>query len=299
MRTLLRAAVPAAAIAAVITLGVPADAFALIAAPNPPARRAITTDVVVVGKVTGFAKDMVEAQSPYQGAKDKQQYKIATVKVESGLIGAGDAKEIKVGVFVPPKPKVDPNAPKIGGGIRPPRGPLPGMDIKEGQELVLFLAKHPHADFYIIAGYNPPVDLKDENGKKELEAIKKVAATLADPMKGLKSDKADVRAETAATMVLKYRAYPAFGGEVDQVAINADESKLIMKALTEGDWSQRNFRFDGPPSPLMAFQQLGLTAKEGWVPPVIVNQPGAPPVDFGAVQKDAFLKWLDRSEGVV
>ena len=145
-----------------------------------------------------------------------------------------------------------------------------------------------------MPGMSPPVDVKDEQGKKEVENVKKITAVLADPMKGLKSDKADVRAETAAIVLSKYRSYPATGGQVDQVDINADESKLILKSLLDGDWSNRGgFRFDGPPTPLMAFQSLNLTEKEGWVQPVIVNTPGSPPVDYGAVQKDAFAKWLD------
>ena len=40
------------------------------------------------------------------------------------------------------------------------------------------------------------------------------------------------------------------------------------------------------------FYSLNLTEKDGWVQPVIVNAPGAPPVDFNAVMKDAFVQWL-------
>ena len=58
MRTLL----PAAAIAAVATAVTGATALGLVMAPNPPARRAIGADVVIVGKVTGFEKDLVQAE---------------------------------------------------------------------------------------------------------------------------------------------------------------------------------------------------------------------------------------------
>jgi hypothetical protein len=286
MRTLLWTT----AAAAVALVATEATAFALVAAPNPPVRRAIGSDVVLVGKVTGFEKDLVQAE-PYPGAKQKTGYKVAVVKIEDGLAGTGKMKEIKIGFIPPAKP--DPNAP-VRPGIRPPRGGFGIPELKEGQEFLFFLAKHPSGDFYIMPGMSPPVDMKDANAKKEVENVKKITAILADPMKGLKSDKADVRAETAAIMVSKYRSYPATGGQVDQVAIDADESKLILKALLEGDWSARGgFRFDGPPTPLMAFQSLTLNEKDGWVAPVIVNVPGAPPVDYGAVQKDAFAKWLD------
>ena len=47
-------------------------------------------------------------------------------------------------------------------------------------------------------------------------------------------------------------------------------------------------------NPVQAFNALGLTDKDGWIAPAIApSPPGAPPVDFNAVQKDAFLKWLE------
>ncbi len=286
MRIFMRAAVPVALLLALV--GTADIAFAkLMIAPSAPARRAIMVDTVVVGKVTGFEKEPVQALPPYAGAKEKVSFQIATVKIDTGLIGADKMKEIKVGVILPPK--VDPNAPigpRIGGG------PRRGFELKEGQELMLFLAKHPSGDFYVIPGGTLPVDMKGEQAKKDLESVKNVAAILADPMKGLKSDKPETRAEAASVMVLKYRNFPALGGEVDQVAIGADESKLLLQSLTEGNWSSINVRFDAPPSPLQAFQSLGLTDKDGWIAPVIVNAPGAPQADYGAIQKDAFLKWL-------
>ena len=103
--------------------------------------------------------------------------------------------------------------------------------------MLFFLTKHPNGDFYVMPVMSPPLDVKSEAGKKELEAVKKLTETMADPMKGLKSDKPAVRAETAAIMVMKYRSYPEFAREVEQVAINAEESKLILQALTEGEWT--------------------------------------------------------------
>jgi len=289
MRTLLWAALPAAALALAVT---PTDAYALMIAMRPAPQRALSADVVVVGKVASVTADPVDAASPYPGAKDKVKYKVATVKISDALAGAGKLTEIKVGFALPPK--VDPNV--KGPIIRPggPRGPALAVELKEGQELLLFLTKHPGGEFYIFSGMSPPVDVSNEQGKKELEAVKKVTTAIADPTKGLKSDKAEVRAETAVAMVMKYRSYPEFAGEVDQVEIGADESKLLLKGLAEAEWSN-NLR-PGPVaglSAVQAFGMLGLTPKDGWVQPVIVNQPGAPPVDYGAVMKDAFTKWLD------
>ena len=157
--------------------------------------------------------------------------------------------------------------------------------------MLFFLTKHPTADFYVFPGMNYPLDLSTDAGKKALEQVKKVTTALADPMKGLKSDKAAVRAETATYMAMKYRTYPLNGGEVEQVAIPSDESKLILKSLAEADWGNKGG--ESGPNALTAFYQLGLTAKDGWKPPAFPQpKPGQPPVDFTAIQKDAFVKWL-------
>jgi hypothetical protein len=89
------------------------------------------------------------------------------------------------------------------------------------------------------------------------------------------------------------------GGETDQVAIDKEESKLILKVLADTDWKAGNVVGPGgpafgAPNALSAFYQLGLTDKDGWKQPQFPQpQPGQPPVDFVAVQKDAFVKWLD------
>src|SRR5262249_31219369 len=87
---------------------------------------------------------------------------------------------------------------------------------------------------------------------------------------------------------------PALTFDAREVAIPAEESKLILQALSEGDWSMNAPRANfSEPLPLLAFYQLRLTNKDGWVEPVVVNRPGAPPVDYGAVTRDAFAKWRD------
>lgn len=272
MHSVLRTAVPLALVALVGAADVArADRIALL----PASQRAVSAPVVVTGKVTGVAKGTVSAPAPYPGAREKIAYTVATVTVTEGLIGADKVKELKVG-FV---------APKGPGGFQ--------TDLKEGQEVILFLTKHPGADFYIVPGMSLPIDTKTEEGKKELATVKTVATILADPAKALKAGDAEARGGAAALLVLKYRQFPAFGGETEQAALSAEESKLLLKTLVDGSWSTNGARFDGPPSPFQAFQALGLTDKDGWVPPVVANAPGAPPVDYGLVSRDAFVKWLD------
>jgi len=289
------------AVAAAVALVAAPAAPALVAvAPNRPVpQRAVTAEVVVVGKVTAIEKDTVDA-APFPGAPMKVAYKIAVVKVETNLAGANGTTHIKIG-FIPPAPAPVPPIPGQPGKpmVRPIRPGLQLPELKEGQEMLFFVSKHPSANFYVMSPMSAPVpvDAKTDAGKKEIEAVKKITDLLADPMKGLKSDKADVRTETAVLMVTKYRSYPESGGEVDEVAIGADESKLILKAIADADWKQAGPRPGGPvaanPNAMQAFYQLGLNDKDGWKQPVFPQpQPGQPPVDFVAIQKDAFVKWL-------
>jgi hypothetical protein len=252
--------------------------------PGPP-RTAIEkfarSEVVVRGKVTAVAADTVTTKWHYN-AKEKATYTVATVAIETAFAGAEKLKEIKVGFEPPVKP--DPQRP----GRVPDR-----PQLKEGQDVLLFLTRHPSADFYVVPAINAPVEVKDEYGKSAVEAAKRFASVLADPMKGLKSDRAEVRAETAAFVVIKYRASGEFVREVDRVPLPAEENKLILAALLDGDWRSMYSHppADGP-HPLSAFYQLYLTEKDGWIAPVIVAAPpGTPQPDYGLVMKDAFAKW--------
>jgi hypothetical protein len=259
-------------------------------APAPPrttVEKFAISDVVITGKVVRIEKDTVEATEPYAGSKQKVKYRVAVVKIDTGFFGAEKLKEIRIG-FIPPE------KPKPGERRPPPYEVIP--ELKEGEEWLFFLAKHPSADLYVMPWLTRPVELKGDQGKPDIEVVKKFAAVLADPVKALKSDKAEARAEAAALLVVKYRsgkALPTY--PVEQVAIPAEENKLILKALSEGDWSMNAPRADyRSPLPLLAFYQLRLTEKDGWVAPVVVPPPpGVPAPDYGVILRDAFAKWRD------
>ena len=257
---------------------------------KPPAQRVLTAEVVVIGKVTAIEKEAVEA-APFVDAPNKVAYKIAVVKVETALAGADNITHLKVGFIPPPPPApaqpAPPGAPVLGGGPR--RNLTP--ELKEGQEFVFFLVKHPTANFHIMPMMSPPLDVKIDSAKKEIESLKRVLAVLAEPTKALKSEKAEERAFAATTMIGKYRAFPEQGGETERVAIPAEESKLILKALAELDWTKID---RAGPNGLQSFYMLALTEKDGWVPPKPVRpQPGQPAVNFNEITKEAFVKWLD------
>ncbi|MFO0797509.1 MAG: hypothetical protein U0804_08520 [Gemmataceae bacterium] len=272
-----RLALPAAAVAVVVAGSALAK---LVVAFSPPAQRAVAAQVVVVGTVTSIDKEPVEV-SPGRGAQGKVTYKLAVVKVDEALSGAAGLTHLKVG-FV----SVGAPAPQPGRPILPRRG---GVELKEGDQYVFFLNRHHDGNFYVMPFSSPPLDPKSEGATTELAEVKKSLAVLADPTKALTAAKAEDRAFAATMLVAKYRAYPEGGGEPKEEPVAADESRLILKGLAEGDWKLGN-RFNAP-SPFTAFNQLGLTPQDGWVQPQVRPQPGQP-VDFAAVTKEAFVKWL-------
>lgn len=234
-----------------------------------PVERALRSPVVVVGKVTTVEKDTVE--TPLYPGGNKLPYKIAVVKIETNLLGAENTTHLKVG-FVPAGM----------GGRRGPENP----ELKEGQEWLFFVTKHHSGEFYAIPYMTPPVESGTPAFKGDVEAVKKLLATFADPVKALKAEKAEDRFNAAVALVTRYRSHPEGATETEQVEVPADESKLILKALAESEWKndRAGSRLNGP----AAFYALALTDKDGWKQPAA--QPG---VDFTALTKEAFVKWLD------
>ncbi|HEX4610184.1 MAG TPA: hypothetical protein VH092_18475 [Urbifossiella sp.] len=273
---------PAAA-AVLIAAG---PAFGLVIASRPVAQRAVTADVVVVGTVTAVEDKLIET-TPAPGVPNKVTYKLAVVKVDQSLAGADALTHLKVGFFPPPPP------PPVAEPGRPV--PLirrrPGPELKAGEQYLLFLTRHHEGSFYLMPFASPAVDLKTENGKTELADAKKALAAVADPKKALAADNAADRAFAATVLVGKYRTYPDTGGDVTETPLPADESRLILRGLADGDWKQAG-RLGM--NPMTAFHQLGLTPQDGWTPPQPQRPvPGQPPVDFAATTKAAFVAWLD------
>jgi hypothetical protein len=262
-------------------------AFAAVVAPvwaGAPARipspieRAVHAPVVVVGKVTTIEKETVDA-TPYPGAKNKVAYKVAVVKVETNLAGADGVTHLKVG-FVPPA-KPDPKAERP---VRPDWRP----DFREGQELLFFLEKHPDGGFYAFSYFTPPVDSKAADYKAQVEAVTKALATVADPMKALKAEKADDRFNAAVVLIAKHRTAPIglAERETEDVPIAADENKLILKAIAEADWKPdpKGVRLNG----FMAVYLLRIGEADGWKAPA-----GKPGEEYSETTRKAFAAWLD------
>ncbi len=273
-----RKLVLAALVVAVVAVPVEAKR---VARPFSPVEKVARAELVVSGSVSAVQKDPVMLVQ-YAGDPNKVAHTVATIKIEKGLLGTGKLTEVKVAFVAPPKP--DPNVP-----VRPGRGGFQPVNLTPGQEGVFFLTKHPGGDYYTVTPMMQPLNAKDPEYKAQLEVATKAAAAIADPVKALKAAKPEDRFLAATTLLTKFRTVPD-GVETEIVKVPTDETRLILKALLEGDWAKYD---PNTVNGSQAFYSLALTAKDGWVQPVVVNTPGAPPVDFNAVMKDAFGKWID------
>ena len=265
-----------------LALATPASAL-VIMLPQPVPLRVARADMVVLGKVTKIEDKAVSASS-YPGAKNKVDYQIAVVKVDDPILNAKGVKEVRVGFIPPPAP---------GGpiGIRPGIRPV---TLTEDEEACLFLAKHHEADFYVMGNAGDAVKkANNPNYEKEVEEAKKAAKLIADPMVSLKSKDAEERFLTAAMLIERYRtAKPSATQPPKQEPIDAAESKLILAALRDADWT--------PPkpqqgrvtvmTPMNSFYRLGLTKEDNWTPPR--PQPNVP-----ANPAEAAQAWLKENAG--
>jgi hypothetical protein len=234
-------------------------AKALMIAPSPISQRVATADCIVVGKVTGFG-DKTVSVSAFPGAKEKQEYQIALIKVETNIHGAKGVKEIRVG-FMPPM--ATPGA-YIRPGIR--RG---GVNFTLNQEGCLFLTKHHEGDFYTAPMYFSVINKQgNPNFDKEMDEVKRCAKLLAEPKAGLEAKDKEDRILTAGMLISHYRQGRPNKGEPKTEPIDADLSKKILLTLADADWNAkpgRPGRFQMTPQTI--FFQLGLTPKDGWTPP--------------------------------
>jgi len=248
----------------VLLVVVPALSAKRVAAPPSPVHRALQAEVVVAGKVTSIEKEPVEIETGGQ----KTAYKVAVIKIESALAGAANTTHIKVGL----------PAMAVGRG--------PRVSLEENQEGLFFLTKHPSGKFHTFNWMSNSVPATDENYKAVTANVKKALAVLAEPMKALKSDRAEERSFAAIALIIKNRTIPQTEGkELGLEKLPAEESKLILKGLAEADWAKSDSSMPPPPS---AFYMLGLTTVDGWNAPKA--QPGA---DFNALMRDAFVKWTE------
>jgi hypothetical protein len=231
-------------------------------APAPVPQRVANSQAVVVGKVTAIEDTTITAPAPYPGATNKVEYTIAVVKIEDALLGAKGLTFIKVGFVTPQTPPPPPD-----GGIRVPVRRYPQAALAKDQEVCVFLNPLADQPFYVMQNYFDVIDKKTPGFEKEVEMAKRCARLLGDPDASLKGKDAEDRFLTAAMLLTRYRAFRG-PGNPKQEPIDAAQSKAILLALADADWTQRNDPTIGfQMMPQNVFFQLGIGPKDGWVQP--------------------------------
>ena len=252
-------------------------------------QKAVQADAVVVGKVSEIEAEDAEVL-PHPGAADKVKLKVGVIKIADGLVGAKNVTHVKV-LFAPGQPS---NPDLVGR--RPIRGGLNPVSLAEGQDGLFFLTKHPTAaSYYVINQGFDPILAKAENYKDELASVKASLATLADPMKALKAEKADDRLAAAALLIQKYRR--GLPVPAKEEAIPAEETKAILAALADADWTAAEkpqpggARIDYQAQPANLASMLGLhPGANGF--PTFTPKPGE---SYGAKYQEVFKAWLAKS----
>ena len=281
-----------AATACAILLASVAPAKALrVAMPNrTPVQQAMTAEVVIVGKVVEIEKEITKASSN-PGVKDKVDYHVAVVKVSEAIQGAKGLTTVRVGWMPSPRlggPAID--QPAIQPIRRPPLQQAQ-VSLTEGQEGCFFLSKHHDGDFYVMQQGGSPLDKKAADFDKQLTSVKKLMKAFEDPKTALIAKDVAERQFTACMLIQKYRTYPQVNtpnAKVVQEPIDAEESKLILQALSEMEWG----KFDQATGTGLqnVWYQIGVQPKDGWTQPKVVQGQ-----NFQQVMGAAVSKWLKEN----
>jgi hypothetical protein len=245
--------------------------------------RIVRSDVVVLGRVVALEPKDVEttqsAESPYW-----LDYRIAVVKVIEVIHGPKDLKAIRLGFVSPDEDlKVDKRGKPLPSSLRgvaaplePPAKMVPFSTLhfqpfKVGQEGLFFLQKHHQGTFYVnfvISGGVEPGDAPDF--AKKLEKARLLGKILDRPLEALKAENASNRFLAAAMLLDRYRPHTLKDAILPTKAIDAEESKLLLKALAEADWQDVNEAISSskyPRHPFQLFLRLGVTKADGYDPP--------------------------------
>ena len=280
-----------------------ADRVAMAAPSLMPANRLAQADVVFVGRVVAL-EPMDDEASQIPGGP-KITYRIAVVQVTESIFGLKkDAQQVRIGFPMQPingqpqiggiqiQPAIQPLPPGGGGfgGRRPFLGNFQvPMQLTIGQDGLFTVNKHYKENFYLSPMQQNFVTREDNAAfEGQVKTAKLLGKVMADPVAALKADDKQDRYTAAAVLISKYRnAQNLTGKPMKQEPIDAAESKLILKALADGDFKQTGFN-GSIPNPVELFNQLGVTVNDGYNPSAFRTQQ-----DFAT----GVQKWLDENNG--
>jgi hypothetical protein len=192
------------------------------------------------------------------------------------------------GGIVPPggvqiQPAIQPAIQPIGG-----RRPFPGnfqVQLQMGQEGFFAVSKHHKEAFFLSPNSMNFLDRANPSFDGQVKTAKQLSKVMGDPVAALKSDDKDDRYTAATVLLTKYRSNPT-GQPVKTEQIDAEESKLILKAIAGGNWEQKGFG-GAIPAPYEIFYQIGAQPKDGF------NMAG---LRTPEEQHKAMQKWLTDNQ---
>lgn len=194
--------------------------------------RLARADTVILGTVEAIEDKTIEAVAD-PTAKEKHTYKIARVKVDEVLVGKKDLKEIKVGFF-----KDD--------------------QLKPEMQACFILTPHYKEAFHHFSDAQYDLFTQDSiNYNVWTKVLREAGKCLESPNETLKSQEPRERLLTAAVLVSRYRE--PVGTKTEP--IDAEQSKLLLRALRDADWGKEDKPFRLHPLPV--FKLLGVTEKDG------------------------------------
>jgi len=145
------------------------------------------------------------------------------VEVKEALLGVKEKKTVRIGLSGRAQPK-----------------------LAVGQEACFFLMPHFDEKFYTLLavdGAENSVNVRKDAGSfdKEMTDIRK-AAGLLDERAGFKSKEAKDRYQTAAMLVIRYRAGIQWNETLTEELVDREESELILKGLADADFSRLDIK---------------------------------------------------------
>jgi hypothetical protein len=213
----------------------------VLRAPIP--KRIALADCVVRGKIVEIEKKPLRERAD----DEEREYRVHLVKIDENLLGADGLTHLRLGTSCS-DPRHDPEA---------------AAELHEGDEVCLFLAVHAREALYLPVMQGVVVKRPDDKFyERQLEQVRRAARLLKEPNAGLQSKDADDRFLTAAMLLERYRPEGAYVKQT--AAIDAEQSRLILRALRDADWKRE--RGDGAYVDY-SFTRLGLTMKDGWQRP--------------------------------
>jgi hypothetical protein len=234
-----------------------------------PFQRILHSDVSAFGTVTAIERDEVE-QPAAQPNQTLPSFRVAVVRVDQAVCGLRNVTHLKV-LFT-------------------------GQQMWEGQELCLFVNRHPTlTGYYTPAAASPWYDRSNPQHANSWNTVNALLPVVSDPITALKEGDATDRFRAAALLTMRYRKAQT-GVPADKHAeepVDRDESHLILKALCDVDWDHAT---DGV-SHWTPYLLLGLKANTSGFPHAeALNDGKGLSQHFGGSRnkfRDAFQQWVE------